>query len=130
MLRVLKSSIAHSLATKLFFSTASCYGNRLHTAIFQPTRYQGMEEKTCPEFVKPTKRSCPTKILFVSNANTDSETIELDLRNLFQQFGEFDETFGPIFISKEKVCWVILLHPMSPPHDSHLSIPSLSSSSS
>jgi hypothetical protein len=67
-----------------------------------------MEEKTCPDFVKPTKRACPTKFLFVSNANTDSETIQLDLMNLFQQFGEFDETFGPIFISKEKV-----IHPFS-----------------
>jgi hypothetical protein len=62
-----------------------------------------MEELDCPNFVKPLKRACPTRYLFVSNADTESPTLKLDLEELFGQFGEMDLTFGPVFVSKSKV---------------------------
>lgn len=61
------------------------------------------EENNCPEFVKPLKRSCPTNYLYISNANTSSENILEDLQHTFLSFGNFNNSFGPIFISKKKV---------------------------
>lgn len=62
-----------------------------------------MEENNCPEFVKPLKRVCPTNFLYISNANTNSENIKINLIEIFSKFGEFNLNFGPIFISKKKV---------------------------
>jgi hypothetical protein len=62
-----------------------------------------MEEIECPVFVKPLKRACPTRFLFVSNADTESPSLKFDLEELFGQFGELDFSFGPVFVSKSKV---------------------------
>ena len=61
------------------------------------------ERKPFPTFVKPPKRAYPTRFVFVSNADTTSDTIEQDLIQHFEQFGDFDYECGPVFVNYERV---------------------------
>ena len=61
-----------------------------------------------PSFIKPSKKSCPTRYLFVSKANTTDPNLATLLTETFSQFGDLDTSLGPTCINlKRHVCYVI-----------------------
>lgn len=61
-------------------------------------------ERALPPFVKPPKKDYPTRFVFVSNADTNCDTLEHDLIQNFIKFGDLDYNCGPIFINYKRVC--------------------------
>jgi hypothetical protein len=60
-------------------------------------------QKPLPPFVKPPKKEYPTRFVFISNADTNSETLEDELIQNFHTFGDLDYDCGPIFINYKRV---------------------------
>ena len=58
-------------------------------------------------FIKPSKKACPTRFLFVSKANIAKPTLNAELIEIFSPFGDLDTTVGPICVNQKRhVCYV------------------------
>jgi len=74
-------------------------------------------DNNLPNFVKPRKTACPTRYVFISNADTTSDTVIQDITDIFQSFGELDTSTGPVFVNyKRHVCYVCYKDPMAAQH--------------
>ena len=75
-----------------------------------PHHQQGEEDSNSPpppSFVKPPKKSCPTRFLFVSKANTLNPNLKTELIEIFSSYGLLDTVVGPVFVNHSRhVCYV------------------------